>query len=264
MEEKNRQALIELLLSLADDDFILSYRGSEWLGLAPHIEEDVAFSSINQDMMGHAAIYYRILDEELGAGKADELSHLRKLDKYRNAVLLEEKNGTGTYLENPDYDWAFAVVRNYFYATHKRIRLDSLKNSSFEPLAFAARRIATEHVYHLMHWETWFKQLVNSTEEARNKMLQAIVRCWNEMGGVLSLGPKHETMVAEGYIEDEESLRQKWLETISKLLENSNISIDTEIGMKKGNGRQGEHTEDLKDALATLSEVYAKDPVTDW
>lgn len=264
MDVKNKQALVELLYSLADDDFILAFRGSEWLGLAPHIEEDVAFSSINQDMMGHAAIYYRILDEELGVGKADELSHLRKPEKFRNAVLVEEKNGTGNYLENPDYDWAFAVVRNYFYATHKRIRLESLKTSSFEPLALAARRIATEHVYHLMHWETWFKQLINSTEEARNKMLQAIDRSWDEMGGVLSLGPMHETLTSEGFIEDEEILRQKWLQTVSKALGNANISMDREIGMKKGNGRQGEHTEDLTDALATLAEVYSKDPVTEW
>jgi ring-1,2-phenylacetyl-CoA epoxidase subunit PaaC len=264
MTDQNRQALIELLYSLADDDFILAYRGSEWLGLAPHIEEDVAFSSINQDMMGHAAIYYRILDEELKVGKADELSHLRKPEKFRNAVLLEEKNGTGTYLENPDYDWAFAVVRNYFYATHKKVRLESLRNSSFEPLAFAARRIATEHVYHLMHWEIWFKQLINSTEEARNRMLEAVHRSWAEMAGVLSLGPHHETMVVEGYIDAEEVLRNKWLKTISTALKNANISLNTEIGMKKGNGRQGEHTEDLKEAIETLAEVYAKDPVTGW
>ena len=46
------------------------------LGLAPHIEEDVASSSISQDSMGHAAMYYKLL-EELGAGNADDLAHLR-------------------------------------------------------------------------------------------------------------------------------------------------------------------------------------------
>ncbi|WP_420812925.1 Phenylacetic acid catabolic protein, partial [Peribacillus acanthi] len=64
-EQTNKLPLIELLYQLADDDFILAYRGSEWLGLAPHIEEDVAYSSINQDTMGHAVMFYRLL-EELG------------------------------------------------------------------------------------------------------------------------------------------------------------------------------------------------------
>lgn len=62
-----KEALLSLLYQLADDDFILAYRGSEWLGLAPHIEEDVAFSSINQDTMGHATMFYHLL-EELGKG----------------------------------------------------------------------------------------------------------------------------------------------------------------------------------------------------
>lgn len=59
IDAKVKPALTSLLYQLADDDFILAYRGSEWLGLAPHIEEDVAFSSISQDTMGHAAMFYR-------------------------------------------------------------------------------------------------------------------------------------------------------------------------------------------------------------
>ena len=55
---------------------------SEWLGLAPHIEEDVASSSISQDSMGHAAIFYKLL-EELGEGNADALAHARPARKER-------------------------------------------------------------------------------------------------------------------------------------------------------------------------------------
>ena len=73
---ENKEAITSLLFQLADDDFLYAYRGSEWLGLAPHIEEDVASSSISQDSMGHAAMYYKLL-EELGAGNADDLAHLR-------------------------------------------------------------------------------------------------------------------------------------------------------------------------------------------
>ena len=76
MNADYKEALTSLLFQLADDDFLYSFRGSEWLGLAPHIEEDVATSSISQDSMGHAAMYYKLL-EELGAGNADDLAHLR-------------------------------------------------------------------------------------------------------------------------------------------------------------------------------------------
>ena len=44
---------VELLLELADDELILGWRNSEWTGIAPFLEEDVAFSSIAQKT-GHA------------------------------------------------------------------------------------------------------------------------------------------------------------------------------------------------------------------
>ena len=52
-----------------------------WLGLVPHIEEDVAYSSITQNTMGHAAINYGLL-EELGEGKLDNLpSSVRQMNE---------------------------------------------------------------------------------------------------------------------------------------------------------------------------------------
>ncbi|TCP29253.1 ring-1,2-phenylacetyl-CoA epoxidase subunit PaaC [Scopulibacillus darangshiensis] len=262
--ESNKQELTELIYQLADDDFIHAHRGSEWLGLAPHIEEDVAFSSINQDTMGHATMYYRILSE-LGEGKADDLSHLRKKEQFRNAIILEEKNGTGEYLDSPNYDWAFTVIRHLFYDVAKKIRLESLKQSSYEPLADAARKMLTEQYYHLLHWKIWFKQLMTSTEEARDRMETAIKRVWKDFGGVLTLGPHAEKMVSAGLIEDEAALRERFIDQIQELFNEVNYSIDNEPLMIRGDGRNGEHTEDLEHALKTLSEVYVSDPqATGW
>ena len=167
--EALRGAAVELLFQLADDDFIIAYRGSEWLGLAPHIEEDVAFSSISQDTMGHAAMFYLLLSD-LGAGDADHLAHARPAEERKNAILLEKVNGPGTYLTEPHYDWAFAVVRNYFYAQAKKVKIESLKNSSYQPLAEAAVKVNMELYYHLLHWKTWFSQLVSAGGEARTRM----------------------------------------------------------------------------------------------
>ena len=40
---------------MADDEFVLGFWDSEWTGIAPMLEEDVAMSSISQDEIGHAA-----------------------------------------------------------------------------------------------------------------------------------------------------------------------------------------------------------------
>ncbi|WP_028785110.1 1,2-phenylacetyl-CoA epoxidase subunit PaaC [Thalassobacillus devorans] len=261
-DPKYKATLTELLYQLADDDFIIAFRGSEWLGLAPHIEEDVAFSSINQDTMGHAAIYYQLL-EDLGEGDADALAHGREASQRKNAVLLEEVNGPGHYLKKPLYDWAFAVVRNYFYAQAKKIRIDSLKNSSYRPLADAAVKINMELYYHLLHWKTWFTQLATAKGEAPERMKHAVEKVSADMGGVLTLGPKGEEMAAFGLIEPEEVLTRRWHTEMEKVFESLPLSLPP-VQSKHGNGREGVHTEDLNSALTTLGEVYRQNPVASW
>jgi ring-1,2-phenylacetyl-CoA epoxidase subunit PaaC len=258
-----QEALVELLFQLADDDFILAYRGSEWLGLAPHIEEDIAFSSINQDMMGHAAMYYQLL-EDIGVGKADELAHARPPSARRNAVLLEEVNGPGHYLREPRYDWAFTVVRHYFYTQAKKVRIDSLKQSTYEPLAHVAVKINMELYYHLLHWQTWFIQLTNAPGEARERMKKAVAKVLDDFGGVLTLGPKGEQMAKFGLIDSEAVLTQRFVQAMKPIFAEVHLELPSEFAMKRGNGRNGEHTADLDEALATLSEVYRLDPQAAW
>ncbi|MBM7554256.1 1,2-phenylacetyl-CoA epoxidase subunit PaaC [Thalassobacillus pellis] len=257
-----KQALTELLYQLADDDFVLAFRGSEWLGLAPHIEEDVAFSSINQDTMGHAAMYYQLL-EDLGEGKADDLAHGRKAFERKNAILLEEVNGPGHYLKEPYYDWAFAVVRHYFYAQAKKVKIDSLKNSSYEPLAQAAVKINMELYYHLLHWKTWFTQLASAKGEAPERMKKAVVKVCQDFAGVLTLGPKADEIAGFHLIEDENQLKQRWVNEMEKVFSPSGLQLP-EVEMVRGDGRNGIHTTDLDTALETLSEVYRQDPAASW
>ncbi|MCY9138410.1 1,2-phenylacetyl-CoA epoxidase subunit PaaC [Peribacillus frigoritolerans] len=257
-------AIKELLLQLADDDFIHSYRGAEWLGLAPHIEEDVASASISQDTMGHAAIYYKLLDE-LGEGDADKLAHDRPAKERRNAIILELVNGPGHYMKDPDYDWAFAVVRNYFYTQAKAIKVQSLHSCSYEPLAEVAQKVQMELYYHLMHWKTWFVQLLGSGHlEAVSRMEAAIGKTLPDFAGVFSLGQYGEEMVELGLIEGEADLQKKWIEAITPIFESVGLATSIEIGMARGDGRNGQHTEDLEKALKTLSEVYAMDKAASW
>lgn len=257
-------AIKELLLQLADDDFIHSYRGAEWLGLAPHIEEDVASASISQDTMGHAAIYYKLLDE-LGEGDADKLAHDRPAKERRNAIILELVNGPGHYMKDPDYDWAFAVVRNYFYTQAKAIKVQSLHSCSYEPLAEVAQKVQMELYYHLLHWKTWFVQLLGSGHlEAVSRMKAAIGKTMPDFAGVFSLGQYGEEMVELGLIEGEAVLQKKWIEAITPIFESVGLATTIQIGMARGDGRNGHHTEDLEKALETLSEVYASDKAASW
>ncbi|EKN63523.1 phenylacetate-CoA oxygenase subunit PaaC [Schinkia azotoformans] len=259
-----KKVLVDLLYQLADDDFLHSFRGSEWLGLVPHIEEDVAYSSIAQNTMGHAAIYYELL-EEIGEGKSDDLAHGRSDAVRKNAILLEEVNGPGGWLyEEPKYDWAFTVVRNYFYEVMKKHKIESLKTSSYEPLAQVAIKVQSETIYHLMHWRTWFYQLVSAEGEARDRMKAAIEKAWRDVGGLLSLGPNREAMVNTGLIDGEEVLKERFVAVVKDAFEHLNLEYPGEPGMERGDGRTGVHTADLKEAINTLAEVYNLNPAVSW
>ena len=71
----------ELLLGLADDELVLGWRDSEWTGIAPVLEEDVAFSSIAQNEIGHARAVYELLTDD-----ADALAFDRALEIGRAHV----------------------------------------------------------------------------------------------------------------------------------------------------------------------------------
>lgn len=252
-------ALTELLYQLADDDFIVSYRGSEWLGLAPHIEEDVAYSSITQNTMGHATMFYQLL-EELGAGTRDELAH-RPAEERRSSVYLEKVNGEGHFVAEPNYDWALAVVRNFLYESAKRVKLEAATESSYEPLRQIAHKALMEQTYHLAHWRLWIEQLQDSTEEAKQKIAERLDEAWNEFGDVLDFGPKAEDIVKFELLPDEVTLQNRWLENVNNVLTNKYDRLPEQT---LGNGRATEYKEDLEQAVSIFTEVYMTDPQAAW
>lgn len=260
-EESN--ALQALLFQLADDDFLVSYRGSEWLGLVPHIEEDVASSSITQDTMGHAAMFYQLL-EDLNAGKADDLAHLRPSEERRNSILTERVNGEGYYMETPKYDWAYAVVRNYFYTQAKKVKIDSLRNSSYEPLADITVKMNMEIYYHLLHWKMWFEQLLSSTEDAKERMKSAIDLVAADFGDMFSYGDQKEAIESFDFVAKEEDLKRNWKAAMDPVFEKLGIDFPEIPEKPEKNGRNGEHTKDLDEAITTLSEVYKLDLAASW
>jgi ring-1,2-phenylacetyl-CoA epoxidase subunit PaaC len=257
------RALQELLLQIADDDYILAYRGSEWLGLAPHIEEDVAFSSMAQDMMGHAAMLYEML-EELGAGKADDLAHLRSPEAFRNAILLERPNGPGEYANEPHYDWAFAIARCSLYGIFKEIRLEVLTHSSYVPLRQEASKMLREHQYHSRYWRSWFTRLAGGTNEARSRLIAAVAQVWSDIGSLFPLGSEEEAIVRFGLSIGGDELARRWKTSAQSLFEASGLAWPGDWIIPVRTGRDGQHTDDLTQVVAILSEVYRIDPAASW
>lgn len=257
------KALKSLLYQMADDDLIFSHRGSEWLGLVPHIEEDVAYSSITQNTLGHALIFYNFL-EELGEGKADDLAYLRKPDEYKHALLLERPNGEGHYADQPNFDWGYAIMRNLAYETFKRLRLHFVTQSTYKPLAVVAQKMLREQFYHLQHWQVWVFQLGGATEEATNRLNKALEKVWMDADSLFDLGPDKELIVEHGLMNASDRLKEEWVNSMRKIVEQAGLKWPGELPKVEYSGRDGVHSQDFVIALSQISEVYQMDPSASW
>jgi ring-1,2-phenylacetyl-CoA epoxidase subunit PaaC len=134
----------ELLLGLADDELVLGWRDSEWTGIAPVLEEDVAFSSIAQNEIGHARAVYELLTDD-----ADALAFDRALGEYRCAPLVELRL----------LDWAHTIARRWLYEVADEIRISTLMEDDDAGVASLAAKINREEAYHRMHAEMWHERL---------------------------------------------------------------------------------------------------------
>ena len=134
----------ELLLGLADDELVIGWRDSEWTGIAPMLEEDVAFSSIAQNEIGHARAVYRLLSDD-----ADALAFDREPDEYRCSPLVQLRL----------LDWAHAIARRCLYEEFDRRRIEALMQSDDAAVASLAAKIDREEAYHRMHAELWAERL---------------------------------------------------------------------------------------------------------
>jgi ring-1,2-phenylacetyl-CoA epoxidase subunit PaaC len=143
-----KEEVQKTLLEIADDELILGWRDSEWTGIAPFLEEDVAFSSIAQNEIGHARALYELVARERGM-TADELAFDRSPDKYSCARIVELRL----------LDWEKTIARHVLYEEADAARLERLKESDNPEIAGLAAKIDREEAYHRMHAQMWHERL---------------------------------------------------------------------------------------------------------
>jgi ring-1,2-phenylacetyl-CoA epoxidase subunit PaaC len=185
-----RAAIAELLLTMADDEFVQGFRDSEWTGIAPMLEEDVAFSSLAQDELGHARVLYGLL-AAIGGDDPDRIAYERQPPAYRHCRLLDHPRG----------DWAFSIARRYLYDTADAVRLEALRDAAWAPLAEVLAKIRREEAYHLMHLEAWIDRLANGGEEARRRLDAALATLWPDAATPFAPLQYQDVLLASGILE---------------------------------------------------------------
>jgi ring-1,2-phenylacetyl-CoA epoxidase subunit PaaC len=218
---------VETLLALADDELIVGWRDSEWTGIAPTLEEDVAFSSIAQNEIGHARALYELAAVELGTD-ADALAFDREPGEYRCAPLVE--------LRLLD-DWAMTIARRYLYELADEIRLHELIASDDVELSGLAAKIDREEVYHRLHAEMWAGHL---RDEPR--FTAAVEELWPFALGMLAPALRPELARRAGRAS------------------NSLLQAQDPLHVRE----RGAHMPELAELLSEMTEVRRSEPGAQW
>jgi ring-1,2-phenylacetyl-CoA epoxidase subunit PaaC len=244
----------ELLYKIADDQLILGHRNSEWTGMGPLLEEDIAFSSMAQDKIGQSLALYSML-QELGEPPPDTVAFTRDAGAFRNCIFVELPNG--------EYD--FSLVRHFLYDTGTALRFDMLCASSYGKLAQLSAKIKGELKYHTMHANTWIKQLGSATPESIRRLQSSLEFALPFALAMFEESPFEKELSDEGIFQGEKTLRDRWQKKIEEVLAQTSLRLPPWDTIQPANGgRKGIHSEHLQPLLDEMSEVFKIDPSAEW
>jgi ring-1,2-phenylacetyl-CoA epoxidase subunit PaaC len=251
LDATTRDALAELLLSVADDELVIGFWDSEWTGIAPMLEEDVATSSIAQDEIGHARALYEML-AGLTSGDADRIAYGRDADGFRHASLLNHARG----------DWAFSVARRHLYETADAVRLAALARSSDEGLAALAAKMRREETYHRLHSDAWVSRLSAGGGDGRDRLASAIATLWGDAQDVFAPLAAEEELVRSGILaEPMRALHAEWQDHVRPVLEPIAGRLPPVAPSLDGRTRR---TDDFRWLHGELTAVYRSEEGAVW
>ncbi len=221
-------ALRERLTALGDDELILGHRDSEWTGHAPILEEDIAIANVAQDEIGHAVLWYGLV-EQLGGPDPDRLAFFRSEGEFRSAPFVDRPRG----------DWAFTMARQFLFDAHEAELLPRLERSAFEPMAEVAAKVRREELFHLRHSALWLERLAHGTDESRRRLEAALDELLPLLPGLLEPLPGDAALAAAGIYPDPAELEAAVRSRIAAALQKLDLDLPGASRAAPSSGQPG-------------------------
>ena len=254
LDDSTRAAFTEYLLRLGDDRLVLGHRLSEWCGHAPILEEDIALANMALDLIGQASLLLKVAGETEGAGRnEDTLAYLREAVHFRNVLMVELPKG----------DFAFTIVRQFFFGAFALLQWDALTRSTHEELAGIAAKALKEARYHVRHAGEWVLKLGDGTSESHQRAQDAVDDLWRYTGELFLTDDREQALAAQKIAVDAATLESAWRSQVTDVLTRATLRVPDSTWMQRG-GRQGRHTEHLGHMLAEMQIVARSFPGASW
>jgi ring-1,2-phenylacetyl-CoA epoxidase subunit PaaC len=249
-----REALAELLLALADDELVIGYWDSEWTGIAPLLEEDVAMTSLATDELGHARAFYTLLGGLTGRDP-DAIAYDRPAAAFRHARIVD----------HPRTDWAFSIARRWLYDTADAVRLEALAESTYEPLAELVAKVRREERYHLLHADTWLRRLAGGDAVARGHLERAWATLIDHGASVFAPLPGEVALVVARLLPVSlDDLADRWIAEATAVASELGLARPApSSAVSRARGRL-DHSADFDWLWSEITSVRRLDPTATW
>ncbi|WP_435194782.1 1,2-phenylacetyl-CoA epoxidase subunit PaaC [Natronomonas sp. EA1] len=248
LSAEERAAVEAFLETLADDEFVVAERYTEWQVRGPTLEADIAIANIAQDEYGHARLWYDLL-MDFGYEEPD-LIWERSPDEFRHSTLVEQPFARG--------DWADAVCRTFLYDSYEHLLLEALADSSYPRIRDRVAKVQGEEAYHREHAQNWLERLCES-EDGKTRVQDALDRLFphaltlfaptEEEDAIVELGIRPVTLP---------QLQEDWLAVVTPFFESLDLDVPDaqSVDLPAVRGRDGSHTNSWRKLYNEFTYTY--------
>ncbi len=245
----------EFLCRMGDNALVLGHRVSEWCGVAPVLEEDIALANVALDLIGQTQLWLGLAGEVEGEGRdADKLAFHRDVWDFRNVLLVEQPNG----------DFGQTMMRQFLFDAWHLAQLTALIDSSDKEISAIAEKSAKEVTYHLERSSDTVIGLGDGTEESHRRMQAALDLLWPYVGEMFLGDDVDAAMVEAGIAPEPESLRASYDQLVGDTLVAATLAKPEDDFAHKGGKSGARHSEHLGHMLTQMQWLQRAYPDATW
>lgn len=247
--------LFEYLCRMGDNTLVLSHRVSEWCGVAPVLEEDIALANTALDLIGQTQLWLGLAGEIEGKGRdADALAFRRDVWDFRSVLLTEQPNG----------DFGQTMMRQYLFDAWHLLQLKALMGSSNAEIAAIAEKAVKEVTYHVERSGDTVIGLGDGTEESHQRMQKALDRLWPYVGELFVSDAVDQALFAKGVAPEPTSLREEYDTAVNAILTEATLTRPDSDFAHQGGKTGVRHTEHLGHMLTEMQWLQRAYPDATW
>ena len=247
--------LFEYLCRMGDNTLVLGHRVSEWCGVAPVIEEDIALANTALDLIGQTQLWLGLAGEVEGKGRdADTLAFHRDVWDFRNLLLVEQPNG----------DFGQTMMRQFLFDMWHLLHLKGLMSSSNDQIAAIAEKSVKEVTYHVERSSDTVIGLGDGTEESHARMQNALNRLYPFVGEMFLADGIDAEMVKAGIAPDPSGHRAAYDAQLADVLAEATLTKPEDDFAHKGGKTGARHTEHLGHMLTQMQWLQRAYPDATW